>query len=231
MTTLYTSVAKDILQFIDDNNLQFGGKLPSERSLAAQFKVSRSSVREAIRFLSNKGILSSRRGDGTYIAMPEQTRIDGAIIKALQSSADSREIFQLRYILEPQIAALAALNATPEQVDELKILAFDMSNEALSGSEVTNLDLKFHLAIAKYTGNSLLVNLTDCLTEILALSRTTEMDRENRVSSATRAHFKIVNAIAQGNADKAAEEMRNHIRFVEIQVNREKRIIDQHLEK
>lgn len=224
MTNIYTSVARNILCFIEDNSLHFGDKLPSERELATRFNVSRSSVREGIRTLVHRGVLSSRRGDGTYVAMPEQTHFEGPLIKVLKSSVSSKDIFQLRYILEPQVAALAAINATPEQVNNLKVMAFDMSHNALTGSDVTALDIQFHLAIAKCTKNELLVNLIDCLGEILALSRRENPEQDDRVSLAAKAHFKIVEAIADGKPEDAEEAMKEHIRYIELKVREEKDI-------
>lgn len=222
MTNIYTSVAKNVLSFIEDNNLQIGDKLPSERELATRFNVSRSSVREGIRTLVNKGVLNSRRGDGTYVAMPEQTHLEGPLIKVLKNSVSSKDIFQLRYILEPQVAALAAMNATPEQVNNLKIMAFDMSHHGLSDSEVTALDIQFHLAIAKCAKNELLVNLIDCLGDILALSRRENHDQDDRVSMAAKAHFKIVEAIADGKPDAAQEAMKEHIQYIELKFREDK---------
>lgn len=221
MTNTYSSVAKRILQLIDDEGLSFGEKLPAERALASTFNVSRNSVREAIRSLTNKGILASRRGAGTYIAAPEHNVLSDRLLETLKGDASSKDIFQLRYILEPQVASLAALNATPEQIQNLKIMAFDMSHGAMAGSDVTAMDLEFHLAIAKCTGNDLLINLIDCLDGILALSRSLEQDEEERVAMAAKAHFKIVEAIAEGNALKAQEAMKEHIQYVEIRVRGE----------
>lgn len=222
MTNIYTSVAKNILRLIEEKSLHFGDKLPSERELAARFEVSRSSVREGIRTLVHRGILSSRRGDGTYVTMPEQTHLEGPLTKVLKNSACSKDIFQLRYILEPQAAALAAVNATPEQVNNLKIMVFDMNHKALTSSELTALDILFHLAIAKCTKNELLINLIDCLGEILALSRRKKTEPNDRVSKAAKAHFKIVEAIAAGKPDDAQNAMKEHIRYIELKVHEEK---------
>ncbi len=98
MTSIYTAVAKNILEFIEENGLQFGVKLPSERSLADRFGVSRSSVREGIRFLANKGILlPSRRwylycyagtdppGRGSKQGFEKQRRIQRHLSASLHS--------------------------------------------------------------------------------------------------------------------------------------------------
>lgn len=217
MANIHTLVARNILRHIKDNNLEFGDKLPAERELSTRFGVSRSSVREGIRSLIDKGILTSRRGDGTYVTMPEQTLLEGSLATALSGGAHSKDIFQLRYILEPQMAALAALNATPEQIKNLKIMAFDMSHKALVGDDINSLDVQFHLAIAKCTGNELLVRLIDCLGEILAISRQEEKHKsQDRAIMASKAHIKIVEGIAEGNPEAAKEAMRAHIRYVEM---------------
>jgi len=216
MTNIHTFVARNILRHIKENDLEFGDKLPSERQLSATFGVSRNSVREGIRSLIEKGILSSRRGDGTYVTMPEQTLLEGSLTKVLSSGVHSKDIFQIRYILEPQMAALAALNASSEQIKNLKVMAFDMNHKALAGGDVTSHDVQFHLTIARCTGNELLVRLIDCLGEILTLTRQEEKhDLQGRAIMASKAHFKIVEGIADGNAEAAKEAMRTHIRYAE----------------
>ena len=111
---LYQEIVTQIKNLIDNGGLQAGDQLPPERKLAEAFNVSRHSVREAIRSLEREQVLQSRPGSGTFVMVgSSQAIVDYLALAVLKEKDRLAEIFQFREMLEPQISALAAENATP----------------------------------------------------------------------------------------------------------------------
>ena len=110
---LYEEIVSQIQHLIETGELRSGDRLPPERKLAEMFMVSRNSVREAIKALEEKQILKCRPGDGTYVMVENEAALIEPLAYAIQlEKAKLREIFQFRRMIEPQIAYLAAENAT-----------------------------------------------------------------------------------------------------------------------
>ena len=119
---------------MEEGHFRDGDKLPPERALAESFGVSRSSVREAIRALAEKGLLESRQGDGTYVRVPDIEPLKEAILEAVDSEGLMfDEVTEYRRIVEPGIAEIAAVRHTSEQLDRLKIIACDQQRRLLGG--------------------------------------------------------------------------------------------------
>ncbi|MDP6550181.1 MAG: GntR family transcriptional regulator, partial [Dehalococcoidia bacterium] len=106
---LYEDIVQQLHLLIHQGAQRHGARLPAERVLAEQFKVSRSSVREAIRWLELQGLVVSRRGSGTFINPENLDSVVALIASTLSSGTETlRENFEVRHLLEPQIAAVAA---------------------------------------------------------------------------------------------------------------------------
>ena len=155
----YQKLTERLRQFMEEGHFRDGDKLPPERALAESFGVSRSSVREAIRALAEKGLLESRQGDGTYVRVPDIEPLKEAILEAVDSEGLMfDEVTEYRRIVEPGIAEIAAVRHTSEQLDRLKIIACDQQRRLLVGENDGDLDARFHLALAECTGNKLLID-------------------------------------------------------------------------
>ena len=130
----YQKLTERLRQFMEEGHFRDGDKLPPERALAESFGVSRSSVREAIRALAEKGLLESRQGDGTYVRVPDIEPLKEAILEAVDSEGLMfDEVTEYRRIVEPGIAEIAAVRHTSEQLDRLKIIACDQQRRLLVG--------------------------------------------------------------------------------------------------
>ena len=133
----YQKLTERLRQFMAEGHFRDGDKLPPERALAESFGVSRSSVREAIRALAEKGLLESRQGDGTYVRVPDIEPLKEAILEAVDSEGLMfDEVTEYRRIVEPGIAEIAAVRHTSEQLDRLKIIPA-ISNAACSSARTT----------------------------------------------------------------------------------------------
>lgn len=196
---------------INDGGLQPGDRLPAERKLAEQFQASRASVREGIRILAESGLLESRQGAGTFV----QERTDATLIGAVLSGKYSLEdVFAVRMMLEPEIAALAARNATPEAKASLEALLAAQEQAAQASGSWGDFDLKFHHALAEASGNPVLLEMVSALHDGFARSREENVQSPLRQQASLAAHRSIVKAILQGCAAKAESVMRDHLEDV-----------------
>src|ERR1041384_7503928 len=120
-TRIYEEVVNQIHDLLREGSFKAGDQLPSERELAETFKVSRTSVREALRALETQGLIVSRTGMGNFVVDLPVEALPGPLARLLIDEEKSRvELFELRKIIEPDIAALAAERATERDVAQLK---------------------------------------------------------------------------------------------------------------
>jgi DNA-binding FadR family transcriptional regulator len=160
---VHTSVAEAIGKRIVRGEFQPGSILPNEAQWAADFKVSRSAVREAIKILMAKNLLVSRPKIGSRVEPKENWSLLDHDILTWYATAPNREKFllslqQFRFIVEPEAAALAAENHTEEQMKAISVACSDMAT-APSLVQRTEADVRFHLAILRASNNELLLPL------------------------------------------------------------------------
>ena len=130
----YQRLSEKIQDAIEKGGLKVGDKLPPERTLAETFGVSRNSVREAIRTLSEQGILKSRHGDGTYICGSDLAPLTAALLNAVDTEGKSFDhIMEFRLVIEPSIARIATARHSAEQLHQLKIIVCDQQLKLLHG--------------------------------------------------------------------------------------------------
>ena len=196
--------------------LQHGARLPSERSLADQFKVSRSSVREAIRSLELQGLVVSRRGAGTFINTEDLESVVALIATTLSSGGETLpEIFEVRHLLEPQIAAVAAQRASPEEIEQLAEILEEQQRQISGGQTGVDADTAFHFALASATHNSALVKVVSAVEDILRLSRDYSLQEPGRAQRSLASHRQILDMVLAGDAEGAKQAMEHHLTSVE----------------
>jgi GntR family transcriptional regulator, transcriptional repressor for pyruvate dehydrogenase complex len=213
---VYEGIRGHIQELIHKGELRVGDKLPPERKLAETFKVSRNSVREAIRALAEKNILRSRRGDGTYILASDESTVTDSLRQAVQGQRKRiEEIFEFRRLLEPQIAFLAARNMSRKEIDRLKILVVDQERRIMAGRDDADLDVAFHLLVAGATGNSVIHEVAKTLSHILGETRSEALQSEERRQASVRTHILIIDALERGDGEGAREAMHRHLAEIE----------------
>ena len=213
---LSDKVADLLLGSIMSRGLQPGDKLPSERELGEQFGVSRTVVREAVRALAAKGVIDARTGSGLRVAAVDAAAVSESISLYLRGGAlEYPKVHQVRKLLEVEIAALAAERSVDEDVERMEDICAEM--EAAIEQDVeraSRLDLEFHRAIAKATGNELYLLLLDSIGEALL-----EVRRGNLQTGAgdetLRAHRTILIAIRARDREEARRAMATHLDQVE----------------
>jgi DNA-binding FadR family transcriptional regulator len=171
-TSVHASVANEIGMRIVRGDYPPGAILPNEAKWAQTFEVSRSAVREAIKMLMAKSLLSSRPKVGSWVEPRERWNLLDRDVLTWYATSPSRESFlksvqEFRHIIEPEATALAALRRTDEQMAEISAACREMG-EATSLPQRTQADTRFHLAILRASGNELLVPLGALIESALA---------------------------------------------------------------
>lgn len=189
--------------------LKPGDRLATERELAAQMGVSRSAVREALTRLESAGLVERRQGSGTRVS----ARLPLSAVLGSSDALDDEAIAassELRTVVEPQIARLAAGRIAPDELAALEAL-LERSAHVNDVEESVGLDVAFHVAVAAATRNPMLTSLSE-----LTVSWTVEgrlyshLDDEGRRLSHD-GHGRILRALRAGNPDAAEAAMRVHL--------------------
>ena len=215
----YEDIVQQILTLIEDGKLKRGDQLPSERDLTETFKVSRTTVREAIRTLESMKLLQCRQGTGTYvIATSEEALIQPLAAALFNKKDDIRDIFYIRKIIEPHIAHLAAENATPQEIEEMEKILYEQEVCIGRGESVLETDSLFHSRLAGATKNRVIERLLPVLVDLLKQSREVyllEDERDTRAKRSLEGHHRVLTAIKNGNCDVALKSMLQHLEDIE----------------
>lgn len=212
----YRAVCSAIEAHIVGGKLQAGTLLPTEHALAQQFGVNRSTVREAIRQLEQEGLVTRQGARRLYVTLPGVHDVAPRAARALlMQQVTFRELWQVALVLEPQAALLAAEAATPDDLQLLQQLVDRMAEHHRAGGpaeEHTDLDIEFHAAVARASGNRVLMLARE---PINMLYRPSLMRLQQKLPQSERrnleAHRRVLAAIAAGDAPQAAEWMRKHL--------------------
>ena len=210
--TVSEEIAKKVLEMINTGMLKPGDKLPSERDLMDQLRVSRSSIREALRSLSLMGLLETRPGDGTYVSDHLVGFLAGQLEwSQLLRKRDIVELLEVRDPLEIQAAGLAAQRNTPAAIATLREAVAAYRNPNASVEARFDADMLLHNTIATMSGNRLLIYLLSVIRESLR-----EYVLENRMTFSIRTsagddHQRLVEAIQAGDELRARAAMAQHL--------------------
>lgn len=209
----YTVVVERMCELIRTGALLPGDRLPPERQLARELGVSRTSVRQGLQALAERGVVESRQGDGTYVADELTASFPGdAILDVLNRERGVLgDILEFRRLLEPQIAALAARRIDPEGVAQLKVVVCDQQRALLAGREDSGLDAEFHRLLAEYAGNRVLVRVMAALRATVDETRAAGLRTSGRRSASVEGHLRLIDALEAGDADSARTAMERHI--------------------
>lgn len=211
-STLYQEIVEQLQESILAGELAPGEKLPTERELAQRFGVSRTTVRQALAALEARGLIESHVGSGTYLARSERS-FSIAVLAQLLDGARLRlaEALEVRAILEPAVARLAAERATDDDVAQMGEALAKME----SGRDPLEHDSAFHAAIAEAARNRLMRTMLQAITSRLRESRQLSLAAPGGLERSLDDHRAILAAIARHDSSGAEAAMREHIRHVE----------------
>lgn len=213
---LYEQIVQQIEDSILKGTLKSGDQLPSERELALKFGVSRTAVREAVKALHEKGLVEAYSGRGTFITngTSEAVRQSINLMLRIDQSDGSESLAEVRQILEPEIAALAATRIQAPQIALMRE-AFSVMNSALKDPDAyIEADLDFHLALAEAAENPLILSLLDSIVGLLREQRIKIFFEEGGPERGQYHHARILAAIEKRDAAASRAAMRDHLQQV-----------------
>ncbi|MCO5316087.1 MAG: FadR family transcriptional regulator [Solirubrobacterales bacterium] len=212
-TQIPDGLSATLEKLIRDGSIPHQERLPSERELAARLGVSRTSLRASLRELELKGMVDRRPGRGTVVLNPAETGVGPSMLSKLgRPERDMREVMDLRIVIEPPIAALAAGRATARDIRELHRIVAEM--ETGGTDRAPELDINFHRQIARSTHNPLLSQLVEFASGWIDETRPPGGFSEQRLARSIEAHRRIVAAIESRDAEASRQAMADHIKRV-----------------
>ena len=205
--------AEDIIDLIKSNRLEPGDRLQNEYELAKLLNVGRSMVREAIRILVSRNILEVRQGAGTFVSYKNGIPEDPLGL-AFEGSAESLalDMMDVRLMLEPEIAARAAMNATKRQIAAMLEQCQTVEDLIKANKPYRKEDALFHQRVAECSGNRVVEKLIPIITSSVQLNIGVTRDKY-RVQTVTE-HRNIAEAITNHDVYKAKYSMISHLNIL-----------------
>lgn len=211
---VHEEVARQLEEMIL-NKLQPGDKLPAERELVELLGVSRSSVRDAIRKLELLGLVEPRQGTGTVVR-----DVSEAVLNPLANVISEKrqlvsELLDFRQMVEPPLAARAAIHASTEQIAAMEEILRRHEEKVAGGHLAIKEDSEFHYSIATASGNTIVLKVLDIVMDMLRETRSRSLQTRGRPEKSLAGHRRIMSAIKRRDPEAAEEAMRQHISNIE----------------
>lgn len=213
---LYEQMAQRIRQRIVDGDIKTGHRLPNERDLAKQYGVSRTVVREAIKTLKQEGLVEVRAGLGTFVidGTGEALKQSFNLMMSFGHDNPLADIVEIREILEPHIAVIAATRATEDDLARMQ-QAVDLMEEHIEVIEkYTEEDHNFHLALARATQNAIIPRLIASIVDLLQELRKRIAFVDGARERGQGHHRNIIAAIRNNDPEAARAAMQAHLEQV-----------------
>lgn len=209
---LAEQVEEEIFHYILEAPIDLGEKLPNEFELGEKFGVGRSTIREAIKALSSKGIVEVRRGSGTYVISTVPIESDPLGLRTVKDKAAlALDLVNVRLMLEPGIAELAAMNATDEDIAELNRLCDTVEVKIHNGERYIEDDIALHTAIAACSKNRVMEQLVPIIdTAVMVFVNVTH---KKLLDETILTHRMVVDSIAAHDTVGARSAMTMHLNF------------------
>jgi GntR family transcriptional regulator, transcriptional repressor for pyruvate dehydrogenase complex len=213
---VFEKIAEQIEKRILSGELRSGDRLPTERELSEQFQASRTAVREAMKTLAQRGLVDMRPGRGTIVidGTSQAMRHSLGLMMMVGQSGNSANLVEVREIIEPGIAALAAVRATEEEITAMREAVRVMDANLNEADAFIAADNDFHRALAKGTQNALILTLVDSIVDLLSEQRKQIFSLSGAPERGQIHHKRILDSVVQHDAEAAREAMRAHLQQV-----------------
>ncbi|HEV7665798.1 MAG TPA: FadR/GntR family transcriptional regulator [Chloroflexota bacterium] len=209
---IYEHIVEQIHALIREGRWAPGDQIPPERELAERFQVSRTSVREALRALEMQGIIESKQGGGTFVRTADTEALVPPLAAAiLRGQREMAEVLEVRELIEPGIARLAAARASDELVAELESLLERQRQCIEAGRPFIDEDTAFHYTLARAADNHILLRLHNVILDVLRESRQSYLHVADRPQTSLRGHEAILSAVRAHNPEGAYNASLAHI--------------------
>ncbi len=215
---IFEQIAEQIEQRILSGELRSGDRLPTERELSEQFHASRTAVREAMKTLAQRGLVDMRPGRGTIVidGTSQAMRNSLGLMMRVGQAGSSANLVEVREIIEPGIAALAAIRATDEHIAVMREAVRVMDANLNEANAYIAADNDFHRALAKGTQNELILTLVDSIVDLLSEQRKQIFSVDGGPERGQIHHKRILDTIIRRDAEAAREAMRAHLQQVRM---------------
>jgi GntR family transcriptional regulator, transcriptional repressor for pyruvate dehydrogenase complex len=213
---LFEQIVQQVEDSILSGQLKPGDQLPAERELAQRFGVSRTAVREAVKTLREKGLVEAYSGRGTFVTNGTSQAIRQSLdlMIRINQQEGSAHLAELRLVLEPDIAGLAASRIEEQLLATMREAVAVMDKSLRDPDAYVEADLDFHLALAEAAGNPLILSLLDSIVGLLREQRSRIFNVARGPERGQFHHKRILAAVEQRDPEAAREAMLAHLKQV-----------------
>ena len=208
--SLSESIAYQIVDYIYMQQMEVGNQLPSMNVLSDLLGVSRSSIREAIKLLNAWGVVTVKHGIGIFVSGTTDDRLMVQFwVSAEQNKKTLLHLHQIREALEPYIAALAAVNAKPEDIQKFEKTSQKMDQIRNDVIRFLPIDEDFHADLAEATGNPLFSVVLSPIIQLINLVKWETLKSQGSANAAFDEHQRVIQHVKEGSADGARSAMKS----------------------
>ena len=204
-------IADKLREMIIQEEMKTGMKLPAEAELMARFGVSRSTVREAVKFLQTEHIVDIRQGQGTFLCAMPGLKQDPLGLRFADQEELIAQLLQTRLLIEPGVAALAAQRRSEADLAEMKVLLDKMDNAYLHGEDYTQFDAQFHSVVARATRNDVIMRLLPTVHESIQAGYHHTQRAEGSYQRASQCHLDMYRGIMENDSERARLAAQRHM--------------------
>jgi GntR family transcriptional repressor for pyruvate dehydrogenase complex len=216
-------VYKQIVSLIGNGQLKPGDKIPSEREMASELAISRQSIREALNRAEVMGLIQVRQGEGSFILSSVREPLKPPLTVIIEKEAERIfEFLEIRKLIEGWCAEKAALEATGEELEDMKRILNKMKKVVSKDKQWEELDLELHFSIAKATHNIIAIHIMDALRVNFSLffRFTKSMPSSERLDVLWQHHNEIIDAITRKDSKQAKQKIIDHLNFIEEKIKK-----------
>jgi GntR family transcriptional regulator, transcriptional repressor for pyruvate dehydrogenase complex len=210
---IYKKLIDHLLERIKGGIYEEGSRFPTEYELSKEFEVSRNCVREAVKCLSAGGLVISKAGKGSILAANAKKMLinSNGMVLDFGNYNSLFDLLQLRLIIEPEAAAIAAVKANSKQLKELQDVLENFNDRFKRKKNWVEQAFNAHNLIVEMTGNRYLIKVMNFISEELKKSRSYLFNKNNLYAQASEEHHNIFLSISNNDAEKAKYYMRVHL--------------------
>lgn len=208
---LSVKTARNIKEMIIQQKMRSGDRLPSETELIKKFGVSRTTLREALKFLKAENIIEIKQGSGTYISDTTGVVEDPLGLSFVNQRHVIKNLLEARLLIEPQIAELAVQRATSKNIKRLTEIIEKMKSIEVNNELAMELDVQFHTAIAECTQNDVLSRIVPIINESIREGRSETVSVKGSYERAKKCHIGIYESIVNKNLMAARYFAERHV--------------------
>ncbi|MBS1371957.1 MAG: FadR family transcriptional regulator [Lentisphaeria bacterium] len=213
-------LSEELLRYILEHRLEPGDRLPNEYGLAAELHAGRSTVREAVKVLISRNVVEVRQGAGTYVSSKLGVPDDPLGFSFVRDRRKlGRDLLEVRFLIEPPIAAMAARNADERELEEIVRLCDETEAYIRAGENHLEKDIALHTAIARSSGNLVVPRLIPVINSSIGIF--IDLTHGSLLEETVTTHREIVDAIIRRDPVAAQDAMYLHLIHNRRRIDRE----------